>query len=125
MERNKTMVTLAPVRGKESELEKMINRFANVLETKGERIIKGETKIIHYHVIGEDLKQIIKKMKEWPGIKIKEHRISESQAQEMQHDHILYDYSEDGGLQHEGSNSTSMKSYPSSGDAIITRKDFS
>lgn len=102
------MVTLVPVRGKESELKNMLDRFANTLETRGVRIIKGETKAIHYHVIGEDIDQIIKKMKEWPGIKVKVHKISESRAQEMKRGHILCCYSEDGGLQHDGSNSTSI-----------------
>ena len=120
-ERNKTMVTLIPVRGKEIELKNMLDRFGIMLETQGARIIKGETKTIHYHVIGEHINQIIKKIKKWPGIKIKIHKISESQAQGMKQGHVLCCYSADGGLQHEGSNSTSIKSYPDSGDAIITR----
>lgn len=108
MERNKTMLTLIPVRGKENELKKMLNVYINTHEMLGAEIIKGETRTIHYHVIGEDIDQIIKGMKEWPGIRIKVHKISESQAQEMKRRHVPYCYFSDGGLQHEGSNSTSM-----------------
>ena len=108
MERNKTMLTLIPFRGKENELKKMLDRFAYTLEMQGAGIVKGETRTIHYHVIGEDIDQIIKGMKEWPGIRVEVHKISESQAQEMKLRHVPYCYFLDEGLQHEGSNSTSM-----------------
>ena len=35
MERNKTMLTLIPVRGKENELKKMLNVYINTHEMKG------------------------------------------------------------------------------------------
>ncbi|MCI8389087.1 hypothetical protein D3Z62_24570 [Lachnospiraceae bacterium] len=108
MERNKTIVTLVPVKGRENELKKILDRYSKTLEMQGAGIVKGETRTIHYHVIGEDLDQIVKGMKEWPGIRIKVHKISESQAQEMKRRHVPYCYFSDGGLQHEGSNSTSM-----------------
>ena len=102
MERNKTIVTLVPVKGRENELKKILDRYSKTLEMQGAGIVKGETRTIHYHVIGEDLDQIVKGMKEWPGIRIKVHKISESQAQEMKLRHVPYCYFLDEGMQHEG-----------------------